>query len=186
MVPYTKCILNGQQCIQFFSRSADLDSRYLSNFAEVTSGLTIPKQFIVKDMEGMTFPTVEHAFQASKLITSHVAITSDEIMKLCDLKENKLTSQQAKTSGGRKHFNSIGITLDVAKWNAIAIDVMRELIVARYTTDERFKDIILDMKKNQLQLKHFERSGGKSVWGGCFKEGLWVGQNRLGEIMDGL
>jgi predicted NAD-dependent protein-ADP-ribosyltransferase YbiA (DUF1768 family) len=147
-------------------------------------GLTIPKHFHVRDMEGLTFPTVEHAFQASKLIFSDVAITSVDIMELSALHNNKLTPQQAKTRGGRKHFNSIGITLDIGKWNSIAIDVMKDLVVARYATDERFKDIIMNAKKKQMKFKHFERSGAKSLWGGFFKEGMWLGQNQLGKIMD--
>lgn len=175
-----------EQYIQFYSKSADLNSRYLSNFTEMPLGIKIPKHFHVRDMEGLTFPTVEHAFQASKLIFSGVAITSVNIMELSELSENKLTAQQAKTRGGRKHFNSIGITLDIGRWNSIAIDVMRDLVVARFASDERFKDIVLNAKKKQMKFKHFERSGAKSVWGGFMKEGMWLGQNQLGKIMDDL
>jgi predicted NAD-dependent protein-ADP-ribosyltransferase YbiA (DUF1768 family) len=170
--------------IQFYSRSADINSRYLSNFTEIPMGLTIPKNFHVGDMEGITFPTVEHAFQASKLIFSCVAVTSLDITELRELRENKLTPQQAKARGGRKHFNAIGVTLDIEKWNSVAIDVMRDLIAARYATDEPFKNILLTAKKKQIKFKHYEFSGAKSIWGGFFKGETWLGQNQLGKIMD--
>jgi predicted NAD-dependent protein-ADP-ribosyltransferase YbiA (DUF1768 family) len=70
----------------------------------------------------------------------------------------------------------------VKTWNSVSYECMSELIKLRFEQDSQFKDIILRAEGN---FYHIE-TRPPYIWGGCMKDGVWVGQNRLGEIIDSL
>lgn len=63
---------------------------------------------------------------------------------------------------------------------------MKWIILYRFEKDVKFKSIVDNAMKNGIKLKHFDRLGRKSFWGGYYEKdsGIWVGQNKLGEIME--
>ena len=85
------------EILQFFSKSKDEDDlllglpswrKRLSNFALVPGGITV---------DGLRFPSVEHAFQASKFkFTEHPAVMEEFT---CD--GSIKTGLEAKKAGGR-------------------------------------------------------------------------------------
>jgi hypothetical protein len=60
---------------------------------------------------------------------------------------------------------------------------MKDLVNLRYSNDKEFKQIIDNAKSKNIELLHFERSGKSSYWGGCMKNGEWVGENVLGKLL---
>lgn len=158
----------------FHSRSKNLRYRYLSNFQTIQNGLTIPDDFIIRGVVGYTFPSVENAFQACKYAISSLGV---EPFLNC-------TPSEAKSLGSKKGMKSKGATLDTFIWNDISYNVMESLIRVRARVDETFRLMLLRCRLTGTLLFHFERSGEKSYWGGYFKDGRWVGQNKLGHILN--
>ena len=165
--------------IQFFSKSKNLDNRYLSNFQVINEGFVINDTFIIKKLHGRKFHSIENAFQASKLCCTN--LSNDNLDKI-----QYMTPIEAKKYGSKKNFKILKETLNVQMWNKISKDIMMQLLILRYNNDTKFKNIIISAKKNNVIFKHFERSGKKSYWGGFFKEGIWEGENTLGKLMQKL
>lgn len=162
----------------FFSKSKDLSARYLSNFTIIPCGLTIPDDFIVKELVGHVFPSVENAFQAAKYVLA------GNLKVALELKN--VPPSVSKSMGSKTGMKKNKCILDVSAWTRISYIVMKQLIQERANQDKPFRDTIKNAIENKISLKHFERSGKKSFWGGCFKEGVWYGNNALGNIMENI
>ena len=165
----------------FFSKSKNLDARYLSNFT-VTDGLKIETVCFPtsnKVLDNKVFPTIGHAFQGYKLAISNAPESIiNELIDSTDAKE-------VKRMGSKKFFKENGLVLDISSWTSTSVDLMRYLVRQRLHIDLKYREIIKNAIDNNVKLYHFERSGKKSLWGGFFEKqsGEWVGQNRLGKML---
>ena len=155
----------------FWSRAADPDARYLSNFQSCP--FTLDADFPVVCLRGLTFPSVEHAFQAAKVGFS----SGDPSSKLEELR-SPISAVLAKRAGTRAAWARAGLILDTETWQEACEDVMERLVQARARVDPRFVDIA----RGADTLYHYDRFG--LFWGGRWsKDNVWIGQNRLGEII---
>lgn len=165
----------------FFSKSKNLDARYLSNFT-IMSGLKIENIHFPtpnKVLDNKVFPSIEHAFQGYKLAISNAPESIiNELIDSTDAKE-------VKRMGSKKFFKENGLVLDISSWTSESVDLMRYLVRQRLHIDLKYREIIKNAIDNNVKLYHFERSGKKSLWGGFFEKqtGKWVGQNRLGKML---
>ncbi len=156
----------------FYSKSKDLELRYLSNFEECEVSY-----------EGRNYKSVEKGFQGLKYIISGY----ESIGKKFEVgnEYDKLSDSEIKRMGGKGGFKKNGCELNIVKWNKIRVGIMRVLIKSRYENDEKFRKILDKYDK----VFHFERGGEKSFWGGNWKkedvkiEANFRGKNKLGEIM---
>ena len=170
--------------ILFFSRSRVADyecflpsdwKRRLSNFWPCDVNIF-----------GYSFPSVEHAFQASKyLCCSEPQDLASKHGKMFMGTDCAFDAPEAKKRGGRKYMTSLGVSLDVKRWNEIAKDVMLTLLRSRWHHDAEFRDIMIETQRQGFHLVHFERSGSSSFWGGCIskEDGTVRGNNMLGRML---
>jgi len=163
--------------VQFFSKSKNaLDlpqcptdwRKHLSNFTSCT--------IIV---HGFIYKSPEHAFQGLK---TRLCSTATEEYSI-KFEGNSMTPQQAKYAGGKGAYKKNNIVLDLEKWDAVRVDIMEEIIIARIKSDSLFQHILKQTKQKNMLLLHFERSGKNSFWGGSYKMGVIRGHNILGKIM---
>lgn len=172
-----------ENSLLFFSRSKDNDGKYLSNFAILCDGgeIVIDERYPIKMLIGKRFRSIENAFQASKLAISNAPM--ELINKL-----EKMEPEDSKKMGSKTMFKKHNLELDVLKWNKESYEIMRLLVLYRFENDSRFRTIIERSVKSGKRLKHFERSGEKSYWGGFYekKTNKWVGRNKLGEILESM
>ena len=161
----------------FYSKSKNLDLRYLSNFEKSKVSY-----------KGKSYPSVESGFQGLKYFISGCK----EVASKFELggKYENLDSSEIKKLGGKGGFKKNKCELDVDKWNKESVGIMRKLLESRYDNDIRFKTILDGLN---VKLFHFERSGVKSFWGGNWEKNdiirnkeTFRGQNKLGELLDGL
>lgn len=160
--------------ITFWSRSKNPAHRYLSNFQLLPQGLCIPNDFFISYVTGYTFPTVENAFHACKYAYSDEPLGIQELM-YCSPRE-------AKSIGSKGGMKKRGATLDVETWNRVSFECMSELTKLRFEQDPQFRETILTAEDD---FYHIE-SRPPYIWGGCMKHGKWIGQNRLGNILNNL
>lgn len=165
--------------IMFFSKSKNLDHRYLSNFQVIDKGIVIDENFPFHELHGKCFHSIENAFQASKLCCAKFNTESLDIIQT-------LSPSDARKFGSKSNFKKHKKELDITTWNKMSIQVMKKLLKLRYDNDEKFRKTIDFAKNNHIKLKHFERTGSKSFWGGFYKDGEWKGTNMLGELMQEL
>lgn len=121
--------------------------RFLSNF--------YPGEI---EFEGIKYPTVEHAYQASK--------TLDENIRKCVA--SLPTPMDAKKSGSR----SIELRSD---WERVKFDIMKECVSKKFNIPE-LKEMLLNTGSAELIEGN---TWGDKIWGVC--EGQ--GQNLLGKIL---
>ena len=160
--------------IYFHSRSQGADEKYLSNFS---NAVPIP-------YKGVDFPSVENAFQAAKYLYSS--------RPDCFASIATMTPVQARSAGSKGGMKKVGAVLDVSKWDAVNTGIMKALIRIRITHDRRFRRLLKDARRKNIQLLHYESARGKGgaepYWGGYFKGSkksldAFFGKNMLGEIM---
>jgi hypothetical protein len=62
---------------------------------------------------------------------------------------------------------------------------MRSALQQRATCDDLFRRVLAESSRQRVTLRHFERAGAKSIWGGnvSSKTGMWQGRNLLGCMM---
>jgi hypothetical protein len=62
---------------------------------------------------------------------------------------------------------------------------MRSALQQRATCDDLFRRVLAESSRQRVTLRHFERAGAKSIWGGnvSSKTGVWQGRNLLGCMM---
>ena len=189
---FEKRAIACQMNIQFFSKSKCATERYLSNFTFF--GMGIP---FSSGGELLSFPTIEHAFQTAKYSTSMSTgdRTSAAFEQLMQTLQNPRTqAADAKTLGGRRSMAAVGFTLVADEWNARSEDIMRQLVRARAGVDDLYAKILRTAALRMIRFYHFERTGSKSVWGGCVPKSMplllglpdysqWQGGNLLGKIL---
>ena len=168
--------------VMFFSKSKIEKYRYLSNFSEIDTGLILLPDFPIVKLRNLVFPTVEHAFQASKLCLSDCEPEHLEMIL-----KNK-SPNDAKKFGNKTNFKKLKLVLNISEWNKQSVNIMQQILRSRYECDIKFKDLVNDIKEKNMKFLHFDRSGNKSFWGGYFQKsnGNWVGTNKLGELMNKL
>lgn len=147
----------------FHSRAKDPRGKVLSNFH--------PCNFKYNER---VFHSVEEAFQCMKFKYSSQP----------DLYNQVFTDPKAaKSAGSKTGMKKLKCVLNVVEWNSNSFQIMKDIIAARYNCDQEFKNIVNQCRKENIELYHFERTGEKSFWGGCFKDGEFVGKNCLGKII---
>ena len=152
--------------------------QHLSNFTRIPGGLLWQDEL---------FPTVEHAFQAAKWRYC-AQFTPEQAATVCAIyteftEPSPLTPAEAKRRGGKTYMAQQHIHLKGEKWNEAAPKIMAQILRARYRADALFRHILAQTHRHQIYLLHFERSGAKSVWGGCLKNREIHGQNLLGHLL---
>jgi len=174
-----------------------IDNIDIDNF----DGLTI---------EGKQYSTIEHYFQSKKYNGKyHLNLTKENKTLLKSIHSkfqkdaaydnplSKIYSKKNITPGTwgimaqsidralRKKYPDLEFNSD--KWNIDRKDIMKVAIEARYTQDLKFKETILELKRRNKVLFHFERTG--TYWGGSRPikvdpdKRVWVGENVLGKLM---
>ncbi len=181
----------GKNVLQFFSKSKHRAAtgielgpllQLLSNFDPVNDG----KGFLYK---GEKYLAGEHAFQAAKFENLNEDLPKEQVDKL----KHKFTveggeftdGKAAKSAGTKGAYTKLGVSLNIKEWEAKRLKVMTELVQARFEQDPVFRQIVTALNKAGIKIKHFERSGAKSFWGGNFSKqtGEWRGGNHLGKIL---
>lgn len=122
------------------------DYRYLSNFWKV------PIQY-----EGITYPSVEHAYQAAK--------TLDQIDRQ---KLTYLTAAEAKQYGRRVKRRP--------DWEACKLDVMRALLQLKFAPGTTYHQMLVSTAPAELIEGNW---WGDTYWGVC----RGVGENWLGRLL---
>lgn len=125
--------------------------RFLSNFFPV-------------DVQcwGDLYPTVEHAFQASK--------TENPLERVMILK--------APSPGKAKRLGR-SVTLR-GDWNQRRLQVMYNLVYQKFEFRPDLRDQLLATGEAVLIEGN---TWGDTYWGACLKGGEWVGNNNLGRIL---
>ena len=191
--------------VQFYSDSKTTEEfsknklRYLSNFHKISGN-----GYVV--IEGNNYSTIEHYFQAQKFLPEYHAYESDDEKENLIIAFNKFVVDgefdnpeakkplykwglSARSQGGKTAMKKQGFTnFKVDNWNTTKLEIMKKGIEERFRHDMNFRKILLEMKKKNKALFHFERTG--KFWGGNRPKSLggeyWTGENKLGEIMNNL
>ena len=165
--------------LQFFSKSKknqDIGQDYPANWRNILSNF---HQFEI-EIDGNKYPSIEHYFHAEKFRISSKPSVASNFMVGGSVGPDTL---DAKRAGGKAGFKREGVTLDIKKWNSVRDEVMTKAVMARIEQDEEYKRILLRLKDMHVVLLHFDRGGSKSYWGGKYKDGEIMGENKLGKIM---
>lgn len=169
---YTVSVSNKSEYITFNSKSADLKARYLSNFADCEIKITFPTN------EVLSFPTGEHAFQASKFyINGHheyARTFTDRTMSALDAKKN---GKKLKLSQ-----NELQI------WANSVKQLQYYICWFKVQNTPGLKEYLIETRGRYLL--HLEALGKWSEYGGVFLEKsqfndgrLWLkGNNLLGQV----
>lgn len=125
--------------------------RFLSNF----SGSIIIA-------EGLTFPSAEHLYQASKCVNER------DILRFVHHHEPYITAGQAKRLGRQIQIRS--------DWDEIKLDVMRHITQLKFDQNPGYRQLLLDTGDRELIEGN---TWGDTFWGVC----NGVGENHLGRIL---
>ena len=68
----------------------------------------------------------------------------------------------------------------IASWNRESPEIMYDLIYNRCAHDQRFADLLI----KYTYFLHQENRSRKPFWGGRMKDGILIGENKLGFIME--
>ena len=164
--------LKSPEYVLFFSKSKSTSERLLSNFS------LSPVEY-----HGVTFPSIENAFQAAKYRFS----TNPGVWTTLA----HMSPAEAKREGSKSGMWKHGAVLDVAAWTEASPHVMKTLVQRRMQTDALYRHTIETGRRDGTAFLHFERSGAKSFWGGCFPAdaprtpSAFAGKNVLGKILMG-
>jgi ribA/ribD-fused uncharacterized protein len=124
--------------------------RFLSNF--------YPKSVM---LDGVVYPTVENAYQASKTID-----------KLIRLRFGSCTPAEAKKKG-----RLIPIRPD---WDKVKVDIMRDLVAQKFEPPSPLGNMLLATIPNELiEGNHW----GDKFWGCVIDGDKFIGENMLGKIL---
>jgi len=173
--------LDEDGVLGFYSKSACGVQRYLSNFQEIPR----PLAFL-----GQRFRTVEHAFQAAKWLYAEKGPRNDMFETLAvggawgDLPATKI-----KSKGGARAFAVMEEKLDLDRWNAQSVAVMKAILKARAAVDPLLRSILVRARVDNVSLYHFapSRRRKEPFWGvQSIKKSnpkyLW-GKNVLGKLL---
>lgn len=147
----------------FHSKSPEPWKKWLSNFT-------------IYD-KSMTYPSIEAQFQAMKFCYSNNPEHRHTIHW------DQMTPPEIKRVGSKSYFKKNNIQLDIEKWNSDRGAIMTELVRIRYKKDKKFRDILRMCKEKNIRLYHY--SLRDRYWGAYQrkKDGVIVGENKLGKIL---
>jgi len=144
--------------------------------------------------EGLTYPSIEHAFQAAKYnyitMRSTAKRGGEELKRLFTVGEEygKLPATQACSKGKRGTMDKKHkVDLDLHRWNAVSLQVMKKLMAERAKVDRVFVACLIDARKG-LKIYHKEK-GVNAFWGGHFTDKdrtKFQGQNHMGLLLEQL
>ena len=109
---------------------------------------------------GIHFPTLEHAYQAAK---------SFDI-------DGMYSIQQCSAGRAKRMGQKIDLRPD---WEEVKLFVMKELVSKKFS-DPQLGFLLMDTRDRKLVEGN---SWGDTYWGRIYKDGRWVGENNLGEIL---
>lgn len=125
--------------------------RFLSNFypAEV-------------EIDGIVFPTAEHAFQAQKTLSE---------------RWRRYISHQSTPRLAKK----IGRELELREdWEEVKVNVMLGTLAVKFGSHDDLGDLLLATERRQLVEGNV---WGDTFWGCVQRKGGWVGENHLGRSL---
>ena len=115
-------------------------------------------------VQGLRYPTVEHAFQAAK--------TDDPVMR------ERVRRMQSATSA--KRLGRSGDLILIAGWDDKRIEVMHELLILKFAAPTLQKKLIGTSPKELIE----GNTWGDKYWGAVWNEALgWQGENNLGKLL---
>ena len=161
-------------------------------------------------IEGKQYSSIEHYFQSKKYNGKYHLNLTKENKTLLKSIHSKFLKDAAYDNSSSKIYSKLKITpatwgimaqsidralrkkypdleFNSSKWNTDRKDIMKVAIEARYAQDLKFKKTILELKRRNKVLFHFERRG--TYWGGSRPvkvdagKRVWVGENILGKLM---
>jgi len=127
----------------------DGEYRFLSNF------WTVPIEF-----EGLSFPSVEHAFVAAKTLDQNERVHIAHIG----------TAREVKAYGRKLKLRP--------DWEEVKVSVMTQLVTQKFTNYSGLKRRLLETGDQELIEGNW---WGDKFWGVDLKTG--IGQNKLGKIL---
>lgn len=128
------------------------DYRFLSNF--------YPASIFY---DGLDFPTVEHAYQASKT----------------DSRMHREMIRDAKTPGQAKRMGR-EVVVRPGFFDGPAFDLMENFVIQKFVKHKVLRELLLRTGERHLVEGNTWRD---ERWGMVLSEGVWYGENRLGKIL---
>lgn len=112
--------------------------------------------------EGMSFNSVEYAYQAAKTL---------------DLNVRRAIAMLPTPGQAKRHGQIIGLRND---WSNIRLGVMEFLLRQKFSVNSFLSPILVDTYPEIL----IEGNNWKDeFWGACLKNGVWIGENHLGKLL---
>jgi ribA/ribD-fused uncharacterized protein len=112
-------------------------------------------------LDGETYPTIEHAFQAAKTF---------------DPEQRRIVRQAASPSQAKRLGREITLRRD---WEQVKFEIMFELLKQKFSQP--------DLRQKLLETGDAEliegNTWGDQVWGAIQVNDQWVGENRLGKLL---
>jgi N-glycosidase YbiA len=126
---------------------------FLSNFSDS-----------IVTYEGLTYPTIEHAYQAAKVLDP----------------EQRAMIQSAETPANAKRLGR-GVTLR-ADWEEQKVEIMTFLVRQKFFNNPQLAEALLATKDEELVEGN---TWGDRFWGMVFnyRRKEWEGRNQLGKIL---
>lgn len=113
--------------------------------------------------EGLTFPTVEHGYQAAKSLDENV---------------RKLILSEPSPAGAKRRGKSVALRPD---WDLVKFDIMRELLLQKFSPGSSFQKRLAETGDVLLIEGNYWHD---MVWGQCFcPRHKWAGANSLGNLL---
>jgi ribA/ribD-fused uncharacterized protein len=113
--------------------------------------------------DGLDYPTLEHAYQASKTTVQELR---------CQIRD-------AKTPGTAKRMGSALAARPGFYTDGIALNVMEGLVTQKFVRHKPLRALLLETGNRQL----VEGYTGSRTWGAVHTEQGWEGDNHLGIIL---
>ena len=112
-------------------------------------------------LNGETYPTVEHAFQAAKTFDS----------------EQRIMIQAARTPVTARQLGR-AVTLR-ADWDQVKFGIMYQLLKQKFARPDLAQALLRTGDAELIE----GNTWGDRVWGRVQVKGQWIGKNRLGELL---
>lgn len=117
-------------------------------------------------MEGVVYPSVEHAYQAAKVLDN-------------DRERNRLAALEL-AGAAKREGRKVACRPD---WDNVKLGVMGVLCLQKFTIHEDCRELLLMTGDAELR----EGNDWKDTyWGLVFQQGEWRGQNNLGKTLMGI
>jgi len=129
------------------------DYRFLSNF--------YPASIFY---DGLDFPSVEHAYQASKT----------------ESRMHREMIRDAKTPGQAKRMGRVVVVMPGYYTDGFSLSFMENFIVQKFVKHKVLRELLLRTGERQLVEGN---SWGDRRWGMVLSGGVWTGDNHLGIIL---